>query len=118
MKTKLAAISLALILAGCGDGRSATFQPAPIADCDQRGVLATVWSLKQLSDHWSSDGYRLEKDDMSIWIANGADGLSIATSGLFVGNGGFESFTGACRALLYGATQDWHARMAEREALK
>ena len=68
--------------------------------CNQRGVLAAVWSLENQPDDWSYDGFRLGKGDISIWVANDDYGLEI---------NGFTGLTQQCRALLFTATQ----RLAE-----
>ena len=112
---KYLAIPLVLALAACGpeptyktthvtgESKIVWLPPAkfpPVAGCKQRGVLAVVWSLEYQPDDWSYDGFRLRKDDISIWVANGDYGLEI---------NGFTRLTQQCRALLFTATQ----RLAE-----
>jgi len=121
---KYLAIPLVLALAACGpepihapspansEARVVFYPPPqflPEAGCDQRGVLAVVWSLEYQPDDWTYDGFRLKKGDVSIWVANDNYGLEI---------NGFTTLTPACRALLYKKTQKLAENRVSVEVLR
>lgn len=107
-----------VILSACGYPTE-NVDLKPRDGCDQRVVLATVYSLEQHPGRWSSDGFRLESSDVYIWVANEDYGLEIMPDDTFsnfdIGSSGFEEFTPECRALLYDATQEWTAGKVVRK---
>lgn len=121
---KYLAIPLILALAACGpepihapspansEAGIVWYPPAqfsPVDGCKQRGVLAVVWSLEYQPDEWAYDGFRLKKDDISIWVANSDYGLEI---------NGFTGLSPACRALLYRKTQQLAENRVSAEVVR
>lgn len=121
---KYLAIPLVLALAACGpeptyktthvsgESKIVWHPPAkflPVDGCKQRGVLAVVWSLEYQPDEWAYDGFRLKKDDISIWVANSDYGLEI---------NGFTGLSPACRALLYRKTQQLAENRVSAEVVR